>query len=270
MSHDMLLPGTKFGDYRIDRGIKRSGMADVYLATHGRLGRQAAVKVLRADVAHGEESIKRFEREAITVASLQHPHILPAWDYAVQGSTPYLVMPFIPGGTLAAHLEMAGPLSLSITLEYLRQMADALDYTHQQGFVHRDVKPENFLLDDQGHLYLIDLGIVKLPEGAPSLTRSGAVTGTPEYMAPEQAAGHADCRSDLYALGVTLYKMLTGQLPYTGKDYKDYLEVLRQHQQSPLPLRPLREVTPPLPIGIEKVLGKAFVNYRGEVGRNVV
>ena len=134
-------------------------------------------------------------------------------------------------------------------------MADALDYAHERGIIHRDVKPANMLLDERNRLYLSDFGIAKALEGSEGLTKTGMGVGTPEYMAPEQAQGRADSRSDLYALGIVLYQMLTGRVPYSGNST---VEVLMKHLQEPLPLLPLRNAAPSVPGGMEGVVQKAL------------
>ena len=249
----------QLGAYRVLERIGRGGMGVVYRAQHLRLGREAAIKVLPVTLADEADYLRRFEREAASVASLDHPNILPVWEYGEQDGAPYLVMPFVRGGSLKERLER-GPLPREELLHYLAQMAEALDFAHEQGLVHRDVKPANMLLDGRGRLYLADFGIAKALDGSAGLTATGVGVGTPEYMAPEQAQGRADARSDLYALGVVLYQMLSGRVPYSGTSA---IEVLMQHVQAPLPLEPLRGVTPPLPPGIAEVMQRALAKDPG-------
>src|SRR5205823_13551693 len=235
--------GRILGAYRLLEQVGRGGMGLVYRAEHLRLRREAAVKVLPVDLAREAEFLKRFEREAASAAALQHPNILAVWDYGEQDDTPYLVMPYIAGGTLKDRLRR-GSLPAEEIIGYLRQMADALDYAHERGIIHRDVKPANMLVDQRGQLYLADFGIARALEGSEGLTRAGAGIGTPEYMAPEQAQGRADARSDLYALGVIPYQMLAGRVPFTGASG---IEVLMKHLREPPPPLPLRDAAPAPP-----------------------
>src|SRR5262245_49340406 len=233
----MSVPGERIlGSYRLHERIGKGGMGEVYRAEHPKIGREAAVKVLPANLASEEDFLKRFEREASSAASLSHPNILPVWEYGEQDGAPYLVMPYIRSGTLKNRLE-AGTVPTSQVAKYLTDVADALDYAHRKGIIHRDVKPANILIDEDERAYLGDFGIAKALEGSDSLTQAGVGVGTPEYMAPEQAQGRADPRSDLYALGVMVYQMLTGQVPFTGHTT---VEVLMKHLQEPVPMSPLR------------------------------
>ncbi len=247
------------GSYRLIERMGKGGMGEVYRGEHLKLGREAAVKVLPSNLVNEADFLKRFEREASSAAKLEHPNILPVYEYGEQ-PTPYLVMPYVKGGTLKEKMS-AGKLSQQEIINYLRQMADALDYAHSEGIIHRDVKPANMLLDDRGRLYLGDFGIAKALEGAEGLTRTGVGVGTPEYMAPEQAQGRADSRSDLYALGIILYQMLTGRVPFSGNST---VEVLMKHLQDPLPMLPLRSATPPLPPRVETIIQKALAKNPNE------
>lgn len=250
----MLEPsGQRLGAYRLVRRIGRGGMGEVWLGQHLKLGREAAIKVLPANLAGEADFLKRFEREASSAASLTHPNILPVWDYGEQDGTPYLVMPYVGSGALKDRLR-DGPLRPHAIEHYLRQMVGALDYAHSRGLIHRDVKPANMLVDEHDQLYLADFGIAKALEGTEGLTRTGVGIGTPEYMAPEQAQGRADTRSDLYALGIVLYQMLTGRVPFSGSNS---VEVLMKHVQEAMPVLPLRDVaSPEVAEMLRKVLAK--------------
>jgi serine/threonine protein kinase len=224
------------GAYRLQERIGKGGMGEVYRATHIQLGREAAVKVLPANLATDEDFLRRFKREASSAAALAHPNILQVYDYGEQDGTPYLVMPYVRGGTLKDRFA-GGKTPASQLAKYLTEVADALDYAHRKGIIHRDVKPANILIDEDDRAYLADFGIAKALEGNDNLTQAGVGVGTPEYMAPEQAQGRADPRSDLYALGIMVYQMLTGQVPFSGNTT---VEVLMKHLQEPVPLSPLR------------------------------
>ncbi len=224
------------GAYRLEERIGKGGMGEVYRARHTRLGREAAVKILPANLVTESDFLKRFEREAASAASLTHPNILQVYDYGEQDGVPYLVMPYIKNGTLKDRLE-SGDVTPAQMARYLTEVAEALDFAHQKGIIHRDVKPANILIDEHDHAYLGDFGIAKALEGTDNLTQTGLGVGTPEYMAPEQAQGRAEPRSDLYALGVMVYQMLTGRVPYSGSST---VEVLMKHLQEPVPLANLR------------------------------
>ncbi len=258
--------GRVLGAYRLEERIGKGGMGEVYRATHLRLGREAAVKVLPTNLAQEPDFLKRFEREASSAASLTHPHILQVYDYGEQDSTPYLVMPYIKGGTLKDRLER-GTVAPHLMVKYLTEVADALDYAHRKGIIHRDVKPANILIDDDERAYLADFGIAKALEGSDSLTQTGLGVGTPEYMAPEQAQGRADTRSDLYALGIMVYQMIVGKVPFSGAST---VEVLMKHLQEPVPLDalhgPMAQQFGPL---LQRALAKD-PDHRYQTGRELM
>ncbi len=228
--------GRTLGSYRLLERIGKGGMGEVYRARHVKLGREAAVKILPPALAAEPDFLKRFEREAASAAALNHPNILQVYDYGDEHGVPYLVMPYISGGTLKDRL-VNGTITPGQFARALTEVAGALDYAHRQGIVHRDVKPANVLLDDYERAYLADFGIAKALAEGEALTQTGLGVGTPEYMAPEQAQGRAEPRSDLYALGIMLFQLLTGQVPYSGAST---VEVLLKHLQEPIPLGVLR------------------------------
>ncbi len=245
-----------FGSYRLEGLLGRGGMGEVYRARHLRLsGRLAAVKVLPASLASEPDFLRRFEQEANSAASLDHPNILPVWDYGEQDGTPYLAMPLMPSGSLKELLERQGALSPDEAERYLTPIAEALDYAHSRGLLHRDVKPANILLRDDGRPLLADFGIAKAIEAGQTggLTQAGGGIGTPEYMAPEQIEGRAEKRSDLYSLGVALYQMLSGRVPYDGATP---YEIALKQLGTPLP--PIRQFRPDLSPTIEAVLHRAL------------
>ncbi len=207
------LEGTSLGRYQLLGRLGRGGMSEVYLAYDERMDRNVALKVVSSSQS---DYLERFHREADAISSLHHPHILPAYDYGDQEPWHYLVMPNIEHGTLRHHLEK-GALSLEDAGEMLNQIAGALQSAHDNGIIHRDIKPSNILLRDEHYAYLADFGLAKAMEGGSELTQTGALLGTPEYMAPDLADGPATTSSDIYALGVLLYQMVAGRVPFTGE-----------------------------------------------------
>ncbi len=244
------IEGLTLGRYELRRRIAQGGMAEVYLAYDRRVRRQVAIKVL---YGRDESFIRRFEREALAVGALTHNNILPLYDYGEQSPWYYLVMPYVPGGTLRDYLAQPRVLSLEEAASIIDQVASALQYAHDQGIVHRDVKPSNILLRPDGYAYLVDFGLAKAFTGAISLTNEGAMIGTPEYMAPEQSNGESDYRSDIYSLGVILYQMLTGRVPFTAES--PVAISLKHIQHAPIPPGSLNKT---IPASIEAVIMKAL------------
>jgi serine/threonine-protein kinase len=225
--------------YRVVRLLGRGGMGSVYLARDLTLDREVAIKVVRTDSDAGEIH-DRLRREARTAARLSHPNIVPLHAFGEVEGMPYFVMGYVRGESLATRLRRDSRLPEDEARRILADVAEALDHAHRQGVVHRDVKPDNVLLDDEsGRALLTDFGVAKALGGRETLTAHGSVVGTPHYMSPEQAAGRGDIdgRSDLYSLGVMAYAMLTGRAPFDGKTPAD---VLAKHlTQEPAPLRSL-------------------------------
>ncbi len=242
------LIGQRLGRYRVSSSLGLGGMAEVFQASDERLSREVAIKVVLPAYGSEPELLKRFLREARTVASLEHPNILPIYDFGERDGLPYLVMPLIQGGTLADRLE-GGRIEPPRVAGFIRELARALDAAHAAGVLHRDVKPGNVLVGRDDHLFLADFGIAQL-SGATRLTRTGAMVGTPIYMAPEVAAGEpASPSSDLYSLAVMSYEMLAGRPPFEGENA---LSVLHQHATRPVP--PLTGRLAHLPAGVDRVL----------------
>ena len=244
--------GKTLGPYRILEKIGQGGMATVYEAYQPALERTVALKTLPSHLLDNPNFAQRFRREARAVASLEHPHILPVYDYGQEESVPYLVMRHIEGGTLKER--MGQPLELRQVAELIGQIAEALDYAHEHGVVHRDVKPSNVLLDRGEWVLLTDFGVARMLEGVEQITGTGVGVGTPAYMSPEQGQGKkVDRRSDVYSLGVVLYEMLTGRVPYQAETP---LAIVWKHVHEPLPLP--RSVNPSIPEGVERVVLKAL------------
>ncbi len=247
------LLGHVLGKYEIVDLLGRGGMATVYKAYQRDVDRYVAVKVLPPHPGQDADFVERFRLEARTIARLQHPHILPLYDYGNQDDILYLVTPYLEGGSLSDRIQQ-GPMPLSEVERVLQQIASALDYAHKHGMIHRDIKPDNVLLSAEGNVQLSDFGIVKLVEGGAALTASGGVVGTPAYMAPEQAQGLPPSPSlDIYALGVVVYEMITGQRPYTADTP---MQVLFKHITEPIP--DIDQVIDGLPPGIPLVMKRAL------------
>ena len=249
----MFASGETFGAYRIIEPLGRGGMASVYKAYEAALDRYVALKVLPGEFLHDETFAERFRREAKVVARLEHPNIIPIHAFGIEGGIPWMAMRLISGGALASLLRGGGlPPERIITI--LRGAADALDYAHGKGVVHRDVKPQNILLDEAERVYLADFGIAKMVEGSGALTQTGMITGTPQYMAPEQATGQpVDQRVDIYALGVVAYEMLTGRVPFAADTP---VAVLMKHVTEPMPIPPASTVPEPLVRALLKGMAK--------------
>jgi hypothetical protein len=246
------LIGHTLGQYRIVEQIGLGGMATVYKAFQPALDRYVAIKVLPAYYAHEPGFAKRFIREAKAVAKLTHPHVLPIYDFGQEDNQSYIVMQYVGAGTLK---DMLGqPISLVATADIVEQIADALDYAHDQGIIHRDVKPSNVLMDRGRWVMLSDFGLAKMVEGSVQLTGSGVGVGTPTYMAPEQGQGlKVDQRADVYSLGVILYEMVTGRVPFEAETP---MAIVVKHITESLPLP--RKINPDLPESVERIILKAL------------
>ena len=204
------------GRYRLVEKVGEGGMGTVYIAHDEELHRQVAVKLLAANLVNDADVVERFEREARLTAGLDHPNIVPIYDVGRHEGRPFFVMKLLKGDTLAGHLMNQGGFTSDETQKLMRQLASGLDYLHQRGFIHRDIKAGNVFVGEDGHATILDFGILRSRTATQGLTRTGMVMGTPHYMAPEQALGlkDVDHRVDLYALGVVLFECLTGTLPF--------------------------------------------------------
>jgi serine/threonine-protein kinase len=204
--------------YRVLRRLGGGGMADVYLAEHSQLARPVVIKVLHPHLARDPEVSERFRREAEAAAKLVHPHICAILDCGATDDVVYTVMPYLAGGSLADMIQAKSVVEAPRTAVIAAQVACALDYAHRRGVIHRDIKPDNILLDEDGNAAITDFGIATARFHA-RLTASGRAMGTPHYMSPEQAMGKlVDGRSDIYAMGILLYESLLGFPPFDGAD----------------------------------------------------
>ncbi len=254
----MSLIGKQFERYNILELLGEGGMATVYKAYDTRLEREVAIKVIRRDAFPADQMVmllKRFEREAKSLAKLSHPNIVGVLDYGEYEGSPYLVMEYLSGGTLRQRL--GNPLPWREAVQMVLPIANALEYVHDRGIINRDVKPSNILMTEKGQPMLTDFGLVKIfgeeKQENTHLTSSGTGLGTPDYMAPEQWTGETTAQSDLYSLGVVLYEMITGHRPYTADTPAG---VLLKQATEPLPL-PTRYIVD-LPLEVESILLKAL------------
>ena len=252
-------PGRMLGRYRLEDLLGRGGMAEVWRAEDTKLGRAVAVKVIHADHATDRNFVERFLREARVVASLEHPNILPVYDFGEEEGLPFLVMPFLEGGTLRDRMQ-SGPVPLAKAALWIGQLAGALDAAHEAGVLHRDVKPANVLLGKGDRLFLADFGIAKMLETVSGLTATGMVVGTPLYMAPEQAQGKpASPATDRYALAVISFELLAGRPPFEGENP---LSLMHQHVTTPAPVLSAR--ISGLPAGLDAVFVRALAKEPAE------
>jgi hypothetical protein len=247
------LTGTRLGQYEIVERLGGGGMAVVYRAVQQPLGREVALKALSSELFQDDGFVKRFETEAKTLAKLDHPNILPIYDFEVTEGVAFLTMPLIRGGTLRDILNR-GALDTLTAWRYLREIGDGLQHAHDAGIVHRDLKPTNVLIHSDGRAMLADFGLARGAGQPTHLTTIGLAIGTPGYMAPEQVMGHdVDKRADIYAMGVLTFEMLTGRLPYIGSNR---MEVAYSTVNAPIPSA--AKLNAALPDELDQLLAKVL------------
>jgi eukaryotic-like serine/threonine-protein kinase len=246
--------GKLFDDrYRLERKIGSGGMADVYLAVDESLGRQVAIKILSDRYASDAGFVERFRREASAAASLNHPNIVAVYDRGEAEGTYYIAMEFLDGPTLKDEITRRAPLPEAEAIGYATQALDALDFAHRRGVIHRDVKPHNMVMTEDGRLKVTDFGIARAGN-AQQMTEVGSIVGTAQYLSPEQARGHAvGPQSDLYSMGIVLYEMLTGELPFTGGSAVEI--AMKQVSDTPPPLHEQNRLVSP---AMEQVVMRAL------------
>jgi polar amino acid transport system substrate-binding protein len=248
------LSGKTLGQYQVIKPIGQGGMAKIYLAYQPSVRREVAIKVMSSPLQESASSIKRFAQEVEVIAHLQHPQIIPVYDFGEHDDQIYIVMAYIRGGTLADRIDQApNGLPNEEIIRLLDLIAEGLDYAHAKGIVHRDLKPNNILMDESSHPYIADFGLAKLTEGKIELTNT-MMTGTAAYMAPEIAqSGKSTKRADIYAIGIILFEMLTGRLPFQGETpYK----MLSAHIHQPVPK--IHNFRTDLPEAVQSVMDKVL------------
>lgn len=241
--------GQQLGNYQLIRFLGEGGFADVYLGEHIHLGSQAAIKVLHSQLT--SEDIDAFRTEARTLVRLIHPHIVRVLDFGIEGRTPFLIMDYAPNGTLRQLHPKGRPLSLVTVISYVKQVAEALQFAHDEKIIHRDIKPENMLLGRRNEVLLSDFGIALVVQSS-RYQSTRDMAGTISYMVPEQIQVHPRPASDQYSLGIVVYEWLCGQRPFRGS----FREIAIKHAVVPPPS--LCEQIPTLPAAVEEVVLKAL------------
>ncbi len=249
----MIAKGQLINDrYEIEKLVGEGGMANVYLARDTILDRKVAVKVLRGDLAGDEKFVRRFQREALSASSLSHPNIVEIYDVGEDEGNFYIVMEYIEGKTLKQLIKKRGVLSLPEAIDIMLQLLDALASAHDSYIIHRDIKPQNIMIKESGLVKITDFGIAMALNSA-QLTQTNSVMGSVHYLPPEQASGKGSTiRSDIYSLGILMFEMLTGKVPFKGDSA---VEIALKHMKEPLP-NP-KELNPVIPVSVENIILKA-------------
>src|ERR671936_668982 len=256
---DTLIDTLFDGRYRILRKLGSGGMANVYLAEDQELGRRVAIKILNDRHANDDQFVERFRREAKNAAGLSHPNIVSIYDRGEAEGTYYIAMEYLEGRTLKELIVSRGPAPIPVAIDYARQILSALRFAHRNGIVHRDIKPHNVLVDGEGRVKVTDFGIARAG-AASQMTEAGSIVGTAQYLSPEQAKGTAvDQRSDIYSLGIVLYELLTGSVPFTGDTP---VEIAMKHiSETPVPPS---EKRPEVPHDLDLVVVRALAKDPGD------
>ena len=249
----MIMKGQKINDrYQIIKSIGEGGMANVYLAYDTILDRDVAVKVLRGDLADDEKFVRRFQREALSASSLSHPNIVEVYDVGDDNGQYFIVMEYIDGKNLKDLLKKRGKLTVSEVVDIMSQIADGLSVAHDSYIIHRDIKPQNIMILENGLVKITDFGIA-MAMNATQLTQTNSVMGSVHYLPPEQASGKGSTlKSDIYSMGILMYELLSGTLPYRGDNA---VEIALKHLKEPLPS--IREEFPDIPQSVENIILKA-------------
>src|SRR3954467_9648214 len=242
------------GRYRITHRIGSGGMADVYCARDNHLGREVAIKVLHRRFARDREFVERFRREASAAASLNHPNVVNVFDRGEHDGTYYIAMENLPGRTLKEIIQREAPMSQRRTIDIGIQILNAAGFGHKRGVIHRDFKPHNVIVGPDDRLKVTDFGIARA--GASEMTETGSIMGTAQYISPEQAQGHrVEAASDIYSIGIVLYEMLTGRVPFDGESAVAI--ALKHGSEQPQPIRSIRpDVHPTLEAVVMRSLAK--------------
>ena len=249
----MLSKGQKINDrYEIIKTIGEGGMANVYLAHDTILDRKVAIKVLRGDLSNDEKFIRRFKREALSVSNLSHPNIVEVYDVGEEDGNYYIVMEYIEGKTLKQLLQKRGALTLTEVIDIMSQLTDGLAHAHEAYIIHRDIKPQNIMIEDNGRIKITDFGIA-MALNSTQLTQTNSVMGSVHYLPPEQANGKgATVKSDIYSLGILMYELLTGSVPFKGDTA---VEIALKHMKEKIPS--VRKQNPTIPQSVENIILKA-------------
>ena len=249
----MLSKGQKINDrYEIVKSIGEGGMANVYLANDTILDRKVAVKVLRGDLSSDDKFIRRFQREALSVSNLSHPNIVEVYDVGEEDGQHYIVMEYIEGKTLKQLLKKRDSLTLTEVIDIMTQLTDGIAHAHESYIIHRDIKPQNIMIQDDGRIKITDFGIA-MALNATQLTQTNSVMGSVHYLPPEQASGKGTTvKSDIYSMGILMYELLTGTVPFKGDNA---VEIALKHMKDKIPS--IRKQNPAIPQSVENILLKA-------------